>query len=140
MKKFLVTILALIYLASSVGATVHLHYCMGKLVNRSLGHTKQHTTSCPYCGMGKSAADKHCVKASKGCCKDDQKQVKLKDDQKLSETDFKVAKISDELIYPVFPGYSLAGISSMTEEYPVTHAPPQIALFSLFILHCVYRI
>jgi hypothetical protein len=36
MKKILVSILAVFYLASSVGATVHLHYCMDKFINWSL--------------------------------------------------------------------------------------------------------
>ena len=35
MKKAIVSILAVLYLCSSAGATVHLHYCMGKLVNWS---------------------------------------------------------------------------------------------------------
>jgi hypothetical protein len=91
--------------------------------------------------MSKSATQKHCVKKSKGCCKDDQKQVKLKDDHKLSETNIKAAKIPTVYIYPVFPFYSsFTPISSTTEKFPFTHAPPQVAHCSLFILHCVYRI
>ncbi len=36
MKKVLTTILAFVYLSTSMGATIHLHYCMGKLASWSL--------------------------------------------------------------------------------------------------------
>ena len=36
MKKLLITILALVYLTVSSGATVNLHYCMGKLMSWDL--------------------------------------------------------------------------------------------------------
>jgi hypothetical protein len=43
MKKALATILAVIYLSTSIGATVHFHYCMGKLA--SWGLTDQHSSA-----------------------------------------------------------------------------------------------
>ena len=140
MKKFLVTILALVYLTSSVGATVHLHYCMDKLVTWGLGHEKSGKKSCPNCGMSKSTTDKHCAKESKGCCKDTQKQVKLENDQKLSEASFKLAKIFAEIISSAFPNFSFKYVSSISVEYPVTHAPPLTEYIPLFVLNCVYRI
>lgn len=140
MRKFLVTILALVYLTSSVGATVHLHYCMDKLVAWGLGHEKSDKKSCPNCGMSKSTTDKHCTKESKGCCKDAQKQVKLENDQKLNEASFKLAKISAETTNPAFSDLSFKYVSSISEEYPVTHAPPQEKHIPLFVVNCVYRI
>ena len=140
MKKILVTILAFVYLTSTVGATVHLHYCMDKLVAWSLMQEKPTKNKCPYCGMSKSSANKRCSKEIKGCCKDDQKQVKLENDQKLSETVLKVGKISGELINPVLPDNSFEHISSILTAYPVTHAPPRQSDVPFFILNCVYRI
>ena len=140
MKKLLVTILAFVYLTSTIGATVHLHYCMDKLVGWGLGQEKSDKNTCQYCGMCKSPTNKHCYKEIKGCCKDDQKQIKLENDQKLSETAIKVAKISGELKSPVFPDHIYEHVSSIAEEYPVNHALPWQSGVPVFILNCVYRI
>jgi hypothetical protein len=140
MKKFLATILALVYLATSVGTTVHLHYCMDKLVAWSLGKNTINKKSCPHCGMGKSLTDKHCVKESKGCCKDGQKQIKLENDQKITESSVNLAQISPEEITHAYSGYSIGFVPSLTEEYPVTNAPPQTDHVPLFVLNCDYRI
>jgi hypothetical protein len=40
MKKFITAILAVLYLGTSSGATIHMHYCMGKLAEWGLGHQK----------------------------------------------------------------------------------------------------
>lgn len=90
--------------------------------------------------MGKSLTDTHCVKESKGCCKDSQKQIKLENDQKLSEVSIKVEKVAIETISPFFADYSFKYVSFLTEEYPLTHAPPPITHIPLFVLNCVYRI
>ena len=74
MKKILVSIFAVFYLASTVGATVHLHYCMDKLINWSL--MKSDGDKCDKCGMKKDG----------GCCKDEQKFVKNNFDQKATES------------------------------------------------------
>jgi hypothetical protein len=140
MKKFLVTILAIIYLTASVGATVNMHYCMDKLVASSLGKEKTDKKSCPYCGMAKTSQDKHCGKESKGCCKDEQKIVKLENEQKISEAFFQFLQIPSEAIIPVFWDYTIEYVSSITEEYPLTHAPPRSKTVSLFVLNCDFRI
>ena len=140
MKKLLVTILAVVYLTSTIGATVHFHYCMDKLVAWGLKQEKSDKGTCQYCGMHKSTASKHYVKAIKGCCKDDQKHVKLVDDQKPSVTAFKFAKIPGEFISSVFSDHSFEYVSSIHEEYPVNHAPPRQSGIPIFILNCVYRI
>ena len=49
MKKVLAIILAFVYLTSSMGATVHLHYCMGKLASWSL--IDHESKNCAECGM-----------------------------------------------------------------------------------------
>jgi hypothetical protein len=140
MKKFLATILALVYLATSVGATVHMHYCMDKLVSWSLDTKTTNKKSCPYCGMNKSTTDKHCGKESKGCCKDDQKQVKVDNDQKMTEFSVQLAKIYPEPITRAFSDRLFTYTFSLTETYPVVNAPPQIKLLPLFVRNCVFRI
>ena len=51
MKKFITAILAVLYLGTSSGATIHMHYCMGKLADWGLGH--QNSKTCGNCGMEK---------------------------------------------------------------------------------------
>jgi hypothetical protein len=70
MKRFLTYIIAFIYLTFSVGATVHLHYCMGEFVKISLSDTN--SGSCAKCGMDTHAADND-------CCKDVQVSAKISD-------------------------------------------------------------
>lgn len=55
---------------SSVGATLHLHYCMGEFVNVSFDDTTE--SICGKCGM-ESHAEK------KECCKDVPVTLKVKD-------------------------------------------------------------
>ena len=74
MKKILVSILAVFYLTSVVGATVHLHFCMDKLINWSL--LKRDGDKCDKCGMKKDG----------GCCKDEHKFVKNNVDQNTTES------------------------------------------------------
>jgi hypothetical protein len=112
---------------------------MDKLVAWSFGHKMSDKNSCPYCGMGKSAGDKHCSQQSKGCCKDSQKLVKLENDQKLSEAFIKFDNNAAGTSNLVFPDYSFEYVSSITEE-SLIHVPPQVTKLPLFVLNCVYRI
>ncbi len=72
MKKIIVAILALLYITTSTGATIHMHYCMGELADWGIGLNDSKT--CGKCGMDKSD------EKDNGCCNDEQKQVKLETD------------------------------------------------------------
>ena len=141
MKKLLIAILAVVYLASSIGATIHLHYCMDKLVAWSLGNEKTSNIACPFCGMAKTTSDKHCGKQVKGCCKDEQKQIKVDKDQKApNDIGFSYAKPFLQIAnHTSFEIPSLA-IISPTLEYPTSHAPPRAGNVPLFIRNSVFRI
>jgi hypothetical protein len=125
MKKFLVTILALVYIASSVGAAVQLQCCQNNLVAWS---------------VSKSTDDTYCSAVCTGCCQDDHKQSKLANDQKFNEANIRLAKATAVPVISVFSNYSFHSISSQTLAYPVSNAPPQQSAIPLFILNCVYRI
>jgi hypothetical protein len=113
---------------------------MDRLVTWGLGHEKTSKKSCQYCGMAKTNADKHCGKENKGCCKDEQKVVKLENDQKISEASLQLSQIPAEANTPLNFDYSLEYASSLTEENPVTHAPPRTQNVALFVLNCDFRI
>jgi hypothetical protein len=126
MKKILVSIFAVFYLASTVGATVHLHFCMDKFIDWSLlkGGDK-----CNKCGMEKDG----------GCCKDENKFVKNSVDQNIIGSAVELMQVlfvtsHTDFITP--ENYS----SSLIEEYPICHAPPLISAGEIYILNCDFRI
>ena len=128
MKKVIASILAVFYLASSVGATVHLHYCMGKLINWSFNDKE--SNKCNKCGMEKDG----------GCCKDEHQFVKNNLDQKIAESAIQLAHIITSGIPAVPVGVSESYSSSMVENYPISHAPPLISGSDILIHNCIFRI
>lgn len=128
MKKILVSILAVFYLASSVGTTVHLHYCMDKLISWSL--SEGDGDKCDKCGM----------KKDDGCCKDENKFVKNNIDQKVAEPAIQLIQMTalaapSALIYP-----SEHYFSSLIKEYSISTAPPRSSGMGIYILNSVFRI
>ncbi len=128
MKKLIIVIIAVLYMGAATGATLHLHYCMNELV--SLGLIKKESGQCTKCGMKEG---KDC------CCKDEQKLIKLSTDHKTSENTFHLYKLAPAIII-YFPDFSFSKLSSVTEENPLSHAPPPGSGVALFILNCVFRI
>jgi hypothetical protein len=132
MKKFITAILAVLYLGTSTGATVHMHYCMGKLADWGLGYSNSKT--CGNCGMEKSE------EKDNGCCKDEQKFVKNETDQKTAESVILNFALH-VLDLPVsFFSISENIISSITEEYPLSHAPPRSCGAPVYLLNRTFRI
>lgn len=131
-KKILVAILAFLYISTSVGATVHMHYCMGKLADWGIGHKEAKT--CGKCGMQQS------VKKTNDCCKDENKFVKNDTDQKTAEATFQMAQVIAVALPVAFFEMTAADISSLTEADPISHAPPQSSGVAVYIRNCVFRI
>jgi len=131
MKKFFVAILAVLYLTSSSGATVHLHYCMGKLVK--LGLSGSAIKKCPKCGMTQSHES-----AENGCCKDEQKQIKIEQDQKVTNISFNFIH-STPAVLTYFSEQSEIKIISNSKSNPDSNAPLR-SQASLHILHCIFLI
>lgn len=126
MRKIIVSILAVFYLCSSTGATVHMHYCMGKLINWSLFKDGD---KCSKCGMKKDG----------GCCKDENKFVKNNFDQKATES----INLVQLLVSPapvLFIDIAESYASSLLETYPTSHAPPISSGLEIYIRNCVFRI
>ena len=130
MKKIVAIFFLIIYSFTTVGATVHMHYCMSKLVGASLYHGKE--SKCEKCGMNKSA--------TKGCCKDEHKFIKLEREHNQTQTLHDLSFFSTPIILPPFFTYNQAIVSSITETYPSSNAPPNIQGQKLYILNCLFRI
>ncbi len=113
MKKFLVTILSILYMASAMGATVHIHYCMGKVEGLSFIHKDEER--CRKCGMKKA-------ERSKGCCKDEYKTIKTNDHKSTIATyDF-----SHQISPQLKPDYSLQSetVFFYYQNRTIDHLPP----------------
>src|SRR6186713_170724 len=122
MKKVFATILAIIYLSTSIGANVQLHYCMGKLFSWTLN--EKGNKRCGQCGMSKTGKDIHCVVIKGGCCKDTQAFVKLDKDQKASESAYKIFAHSYDKVAGNFVDLPNLYLAALLISYPKTHAPP----------------
>lgn len=123
MKKFIVAILAILYVGSSVGATVHLHYCMDKLVSSELWHDE--SDACSNCGMEKGIN-------KDGCCKDEQKQVKIDSDHKAADI-LELQQLAAIAIIPEFTQLPLVDLPTVSEEFPLSNAPPRSSKLPVFL-------
>ncbi|HEY8735050.1 MAG TPA: hypothetical protein VIL90_10825 [Puia sp.] len=137
MQKFLVTILALIYLSSSTGAVLHLHYCMGKLV--SIGLTDKDGNNCMTCGMAKKSGNAGLVTAKIGCCQDKHLQITTDKNQKLVQPESQASKFLPEASCGYFQLLQNLNLLSITIQYPNSNAPPK-GKVPIFLLNHNFRI
>ena len=129
MKKFIVAILAILYLSTSTGATIQLHYCMDRLVDWGIAHGDN--SKCSNCGM---------EKGHKGCCKDEYKLIKNENDQKLSEGFTQLGKFTSEIVQANFPDYSIKLPNVFVIEFPKDNRPTRSSQTPINILNCVFLI
>ncbi len=127
----MVTILALVYLASSTGAVMHLHYCMGKLAETSF--SKNNNATCGKCGMKTS-------KKKGGCCKDESKFIKNEQDQKLSLTQFEFQQQAIALLPIATCVLPEAKLSNQLLITNAPNAPPDIHAPSVYLRVCSFLI
>jgi hypothetical protein len=129
MKRLIATICLLCYFGASSGATIQLHYCMDKLVSWSL-NTKE-KFKCSVCGMQK--------KGHKGCCHDDNKQIKIEKDYKASGIIYDFSGIS---LLPLKYPTEVQTLHSLidTEIYTFSHAPPRTLKVPAYLSNRVFRI
>lgn len=130
----MICILAILYIGSSTGAVVHMHYCMGKLVDMDLWHG-QKANHCEKCGSKENS--KSC---NKKCCKDVHKLVKLDKDQKTAESTFQFVALTSFVTSDHFYDLPQVQTATLTQEYPVTNAPPRSNKVQPFIILCTFRI
>jgi len=132
MKRFFLAIVALFYLATSVGATFRIHYCMGEFVEWTLLNKKGE--NCNNCGMQKGS------KASKDCCKDVQKNIKLDKHDRSAESYFEPIKLCLQPIYLSAVELSAGHIFSGTPINLLGNPPPRDRSVAIYLRHCVFLI
>lgn len=76
-----------------------------------------------------------------GCCKDEQKQVKLDDDQKPAACFYSWNFLTQAtLLTTAFYPDHVSGLMATAEKFPVSHAPPFPGDPTTYLLICVFRI
>jgi hypothetical protein len=130
MKKIIAIFFLTIYSFTTVGATIHMHYCMSKLVGTSLYHGKE--AKCEKCGMHKDA--------TKGCCKDEHKFIKLEREHYRAEPAASLSFLFSPIAFTPFFIHQTVVVSSIIEAHPASHAPPNMQGLKLYILNCIFRI
>ena len=109
------------YLCISIGITVHVHYCMGKLVEVSFWEQNDNH-HCVHCGMDKKSS-------KKGCCKDEHKIIKSATDQILAKDVVAQIHLSDYVLpLPTHVFYSNSIPVTYAYTMARTHAPPPIII------------
>ena len=129
MKKFFLLILTFVYLASSTGATIYIHQCMGKTIGWDVNI--ESGNSCSNCGMHKNLP--------KDCCNDHVKIFKTTLDQNLpviTHSDLTIGNaILPKIVYPDFkPAFK--NVKNSSSQY-FTFARSKInycALYCTFLI------
>lgn len=129
MKKLLIAILAFLYIGTSTGTVLHMHYCMGKFAGWGLGHND--SKKCDKCGMDETA---------KGCCTDENKFLKNDTDQKITESAFQLIPLITISLTPSFVELPLNNFPSLSVVYPINHEPPRSKCIAVYIRNCVFLI
>jgi hypothetical protein len=126
MKKFLATIVLVVYAVMSTGFVVSLHYCMDKVNSVELGHST--SDNCDRCGMHK---DGH-------CCWDDVKVVKIQSSHLNTNTSIEIPSLAPALA----TGYDYVLIRNfqvLQANDPIAHGPP-LDKQDTYLTNCVFRI
>ena len=129
MKKFVVTILLLLYLIPTFGVNVTVHYCGGEFSSLTFG-----TSAKNKCACGSK-------KMKKNCCEDKTFSYKVDDDQ--AKTQECLLTFSNSFNLDVAPPSSVEFYyfyyPSIVSEYYFHHPPDKVKL-PLYILNQVFRI
>lgn len=130
MKRFIASLLMLLYVVSVSGATFNVHFCGTKLQALSFAGFK-HKGCC--CGKAKPMKS--------GCCKDKIIHIKAGNDHKQVENISIPLSISINAIAEAPTYLDLFISNSIIATVPDFHSPPiRDRDTKLFILHSVFRI
>jgi hypothetical protein len=126
-KKFVIAILALLYITTASGVMVNIHYCMGHVASVSYGYDNDH--ACGKCGM----------KAAEGCCHTEFKMVKLQDEHQLAKANFQFIQLPVEA--PVKYVQAISELRINRNSVPPTgHSPPDARGNLVYLYNNVFLI
>lgn len=124
-KRPIAFILALFYLTSSIGGTLHQHYCMGELVGASFLTTNG--DECSKCGMNKHLLAENAKQAESdsGCCKDVSIVIRTGDYHTFSPATYGINSFTS-LLPAITTNFAFAPapVATKKEKIHGTHSPP----------------
>jgi hypothetical protein len=138
MKRILATILVFLYLSTLLGNTIHMRYCMGKLI--SWGFIGYESKSCSSCGMQKIGKIQDGLSANRNCCRDEHKTLKTGSEQTAIQSELRYDSFSSDLAIVCFQVLIPLAVSNIAIANPGTHAPPLISGQPVFLLNRNFRI
>jgi len=134
LKKFFTILLLLLYGLSVQGATIQVHYCMGKWAGIELVKSSDNT-NCSNCGM-------LLKKSRKGnCCKDVQQKIQVSQDQSTAHS-FVFQAAQPVFVLPAKSAMENLALyfPSLFIQIPATHVPPDLCSVQLFIRNRIFLI
>jgi hypothetical protein len=137
MKRVIASILAVLYLSTSMGATVHFHYCMGRLV--SWGLADGESKYCASCGMAKKAVIDGCSVGMKDCCHDEHKHFQSDRAQKPAQS-WVEWNLTPALTVLPHIGWNELVVVTPSLAHPVANGPPLAGKANVFLRNCNLRI
>lgn len=129
MKKFLASILLVIYFTASTGFVVSSHYCMDEFNAAEIGLAQ--SDSCSKCGMHTSD--------STGCCRSEIRVLKLQQDVQMVKTILSLFQPAFSFVHPV----EHIATSFYNFLFPASyyqHPPPLISKQDIYLSNCVFRL
>jgi hypothetical protein len=130
MKKAILSITFLCYLAVTCGVIVNFHYCMDRLASTKLFAAESKT--CGQCGMH--------IQKSHGCCRDEVKIIQLKVDQKVASGISFELPACDAAVQTPSAFIAASFINAQEAKPGINHSPPLITDRDINLQHCVFRI
>jgi hypothetical protein len=101
---------------------------MGKLISWGFGTSKD--DRCSYCGM---------KKGNKNCCNEQQKLIKLADDQKVSSLSYELTYFAAVIHYN-YPLIVATPVLPAAQQNPLSHSPPSAGSIPIYLSNCIFRI
>ena len=132
MKKCIAAILAILYFATTTGATINFYYCNGERVAHKM--VKNEMPVCSKCPVEKKVIDKS------DCCQHEQRFVKLVNDQNVADVTFQIQKLISFATPIVFSDNYNLHYSSLVRKFPVSNSPPGISGITIYQRNCVFLI
>lgn len=130
MKKVIVSIVLMCYLAVSSGVIINFHYCMNKLASTELFAVD--TKECGKCGMH--------IDESHGCCRDEVQIVKMNDDQKLAGA-FSFDLPTLDVFFQKPSEFIATSFFNVPEtRHYLNHSPPLLSEQDTYLQNSVFRI
>lgn len=132
MKKSVAFILALFYLITSAGATVHFHYCMSQFTGGVSGHAKPE--ACSNCAKEKGDAKKT------DCCKEEYSFIKNDTDQNIVESPVQVVQIAGVALHAWYAGLPLPPAATVKGKNFIKDGPPRSKGTAIYLLNRIFLI